>query len=358
VRTSSFYGVLLHLGVLSLGCTFIFPILRTSALMTTSPTLALPLLCQMEDELRLSDYTSTYLGALHSSNLRILSCISASRGHSVEQLDLRSVTRVEALSALSQTRASRPHLSPATLHKEFQCFSRFIRWAFASGYLDRNILDFVKPPRIPRKPRAYLTTSEICSVYDVASVSIRHRLMILLLATSGVRLAELVGILVSDVDSDLSGFLVRGKGGHSRWVPVPAFVRPVLSDYLVDRSNFLNTHSVSNNPYLFVRTRNFASASEPLSHSSVYPVLNALLSSAGVKVVGSCAHTFRRSFATIGLDSSFGGIYTDTQMIEHLGHASSISLTRYRRVSRAELSALVESHPVSLALASHLSKST
>ncbi|RTL37304.1 MAG: integrase [Candidatus Melainabacteria bacterium] len=64
-----------------------------------------------------------------------------------------------------------------------------------------------------------------------------------LLAVTGMRISEALGLMTSDVDMDAGVLLVRGsKFGQSRYVPLHPSVLPVLRSYLRFRNKYLKTH--------------------------------------------------------------------------------------------------------------------
>lgn len=98
---------------------------------------------------------------------------------------------------------------------------RFFGWARAAGHLEADpavTLPMIKPPRALPRP-----APDTAVAAGLAGAEARVRLMIELLAATGLRRGELARVHTSDVLPDLEGYALRvlGKGGHVRVVPLP-----------------------------------------------------------------------------------------------------------------------------------------
>lgn len=144
----------------------------------------------------------------------------------------------------------------------------------------------------------------------------KHRLAVLLLYASGVRVSELVGLAVSDVDLERCLLRVRGgKGGRDRLT--------VFSSSLTEELVWLSGGRPGTSP-LFVG----ADGRKPWSVRSVQHVLERGRRQAGLEQ-RITPHSLRHAFATHLLEQG-----TDVRVIQSLmGHKKLDSTTRYTRMA-------------------------
>lgn len=118
----------------------------------------------------------------------------------------------------------------------------------------------------------------------------RNYAILLLLARLGLRAGEIVTLTLDDVDWDLGQITVRGKGGRTDTLPLPADAGAAVAEYLrCDRPQ-----SSSRRVFL-----GFSPAGRPLSnHGSITSLVKEILVRAGVKPQGTAAHAFRHTLAT------------------------------------------------------------
>src|SRR5690606_33185046 len=104
----------------------------------------------------------------------------------------------------------------------------FLAWALRDGRLERDIGSALAVPRtrrnLPQVPRtdqvATLMTAALVDTND--PIALRDRAVLELLYGGGIRVAELCGLDVDDVDLDNRLLRVLGKGARERTVPIGA----------------------------------------------------------------------------------------------------------------------------------------
>jgi len=183
--------------------------------------------------------------------------------------------------------------------------------------LRENLRGFELPKRPSELPR-YLTPEEVQAMIDAAG-NLRDKLVVSLLYCTGVRVSELVGIRVSDVDLEEGSVRVRGKGGRERVVFFDSRTRQLLAEYLP---------TVKGCEYLFP-----ARGGEGHMHYvTVERIIRKLAKAAGLKKRVT-PHVLRHSFATISLAKGM-----DVREIQELlGHASLRSTQIYTHVVKQRL---------------------
>jgi integrase/recombinase XerC len=163
--------------------------------------------------------------------------------------------------------------------------------------------------------------------------SLRDRLLVDLLYSTGIRRAELIGIHVADLDLNTGTVKVLGKRNKERILPLLTGLAPLCESYLEAReTEFPEIDS----PYLFL-----TASGNKMYEALVYRIINKYLSKVSQKAKKS-PHVLRHTFATHLLNQG-----ADLNSVkELLGHASLASTQVYTHNSIAELKRIhLESHP-------------
>jgi len=216
---------------------------------------------------------------------------------------------------------------PNTVASRLRAMRRFCKWLVAEGLLEVAPTDGIEQPVPPDKPVPILTDEEItallkaCTVpqgkattYDQVIFSGRRDEVILrLLLDTGVRVSELAGLTVTDVDLSPGLAYVMGKGSRPRAVSFGAKTAQALDRYLRLRARHPHAYS----PRLLLSQRG------PLSVDGVRDMLNARAAQAGL--TGVHPHRFRHTFAHRWLAG--GGQERDLKILA--GWSSDAMLSRY-----------------------------
>ncbi len=111
--------------------------------------------------------------------------------------------------------------APATRARHQSSLRAFLRWCHAQGHAERDAGQHLTSVRVPQPyPRA-LDDSLIARVLDAIPIdNLRDRLLFTLVAESGMRISEALGIFYEDLDlsPDDEKIAIQGKGGRSRTV--------------------------------------------------------------------------------------------------------------------------------------------
>ncbi|BBZ07978.1 tyrosine recombinase XerD [Mycolicibacterium doricum] len=226
-------------------------------------------------------------------------------------------TGANALSAVSAARAL---IAVRGLH----------RFAVAEGLTDADVARAVKPPRPGRRLPKSLSIDEVLALLDGAGrdseadgpLTLRNRVLLELLYSTGARISEAVGLDIDDVDTHARSVLLRGKGGKQRLVPIGRPAVSALDAYLVRGRPDLARRG-RGTPAIFLNARGGR-----LSRQSAWQVLQDAAERAGITSPVS-PHTLRHSFATHLLD---GG--ADVRVVQELlGHASVTTTQIYTMVT-------------------------
>jgi integrase/recombinase XerD len=149
-----------------------------------------------------------------------------------------------------------------------------------------------------------------------------------LLAATGLRVSELVGLTVRAVTSDDAFLAIRGKGGRERLVPISDQARKVLKDYLkslgAEAKWLFPSHGASG----WLTRQHFALE------------LKTLAAACGIDASRISPHVLRHAFASYLLECG-----ADLRAVQQmLGHADISTTQIYTHVQAGRLQAVVESH--------------
>jgi integrase/recombinase XerD len=214
----------------------------------------------------------------------------------------------------------------------------FHRFLVREGLTDRDPAVGVPQPRLPRslpRPLPVDDVRRLLETPDPGSPSgMRDRAILELLYGSGLRISELTGLDVDDVDLEGESVRVLGKGGKERDVPVGSFARDAVGAYLTRVRPALAT--VATRGALFLNARGGR-----LSRQSCARLLGRYVRLAGIERRVTL-HTLRHSFATHLLE---GG--ADVRVVQELlGHASVATTQIYTLVTSQHLREVYEAaHP-------------
>lgn len=209
--------------------------------------------------------------------------------------------------------------APATARQRHASLKQFFKWAFEEGEIDQDPMARVKAPKIVEQPVEVLTPDEVRRLLDAASGTgfneSRDSAIILVLYDTGIRMGELTGIRLDDINWATETIRVTGKGGRTREVGFGRAAAKALDRY--DRRRRL--HSEAHRPEFWLGRKG------PLSGSGVHQMLNRRAEVAGIGHV--FAHQFRHTFSHTWLES--GGNEGDLMRLG--GWSSSQMLRRYGR---------------------------
>jgi len=249
---------------------------------------------------------------------------------SIEKIDRTLIRRFVAF--LGQRRLARRSIA-----RKVTALRSMLVWAEGRGLITSNPAADVVVPKLDRPLPRVLKASEaklLCELPpDDDPVGLRDRAILEVLYGSGLRVSELCGLDVDDLDMRAGTLLVTGKGRKQRRVPMSDPERRALQTYLAgSRASLLKDQAGG---ALFINKRGTR-----INPRSVRALMTKYLSAEGARLVSP--HALRHSFATHLLD---GG--ADLRAVQELlGHESLSTTQIYTHVSSERLKAVYEqSHP-------------
>jgi integrase/recombinase XerD len=229
---------------------------------------------------------------------------------------------------------TRQEYASASLARLLIAIKVFFRFLKREEIISHDLAYLLETPKIWQLIPDILSPEEIDNLFQQPNVQeemgARDRAILEVLYASGLRVSELCGLKLEDIDEHT--IRVKGKGGKERIVPIGAQALRAVDRYL----NFRDGDLAKKQQRLFVSTRN-----QPLHRVSVWYIVKQYAKQAGIKK-NIFPHTFRHSFATHLLDNG-----ADLRIIQDLlGHSSITSTERYTQVSATHLHEAFEKfHP-------------
>jgi site-specific recombinase XerD len=219
-----------------------------------------------------------YLGALDSL-LRHLQANGMPTG-------ARAVRREHIESWMAERRTQ---VKPASQSLQFRALVQFFKWAVEEEEIDRSPMEKIKPPRVPDSPVPVIDAGDFRALLKACEGkdfnARRDAAVMLFLYDTGVRLGELVGLKLDDIDLKAGLAYVTGKGSNVRAVRFGTKAAVALDRYLRLRRG----HRGASSEALWL------GQDGPLSDSGVAQILARRCREAGLPRLH--AHQFRHTFA-------------------------------------------------------------
>ena len=253
----------------------------------------------------------------------------------VEPADVRSF--VASISAATHGPEEAPYAA-TSVARALSAVRSFHRFLVRDGVTDRDPSAGVVRPKLPRALPHPLSVDEVRAVVEAPDptmpAGMRDRAILELLYGAGLRISELTGLDVDDVDLQDGFVRVLGKGGKERDVPVGRYARDAVQTYLTRARPAFATGRTRG--ALFLNTRGGR-----LTRQSCAQILTRAAQTAGIERRVTL-HDLRHSFATHLLD---GG--ADVRVVQELlGHASVATTQIYTLVTKEHLREVYySSHP-------------
>ena len=238
----------------------------------------------------------------------------------------------------------RDGIEASTASRKLAAIRSFARYLRREGILDHDPGSLIASPRLARKIPAHLDIDEVGALLDAPDVSTplgrRDQAILELFYASGLRLSELVGTDLEDVNLSSRMLRVLGKGGKERIVPFNRTAAESIRRYLPDRERLIgsavDSKGRSTESSLFVNYRGGR-----LSTRSVGRLVRRYVVQSSTRL-GISPHALRHSFATHLLERG-----ADLRAIQELlGHSRISTTQRYTHVNAAQLTELYrKTHP-------------
>lgn len=235
--------------------------------------------------------------------------------HAIEELENVEPKHIKEF-IISMSKKGR---KPAYLNDLLKAFKCLFRYAFEEGYSKALITEKVRNVREPKVLIHSFSPKEIkrmCSYYDGHDfISVRNRVMIMMLFDTGIRLNELLTMKLEQVKEGY--IIIFGKGNKERIVPKSPLLAKWLIKYYAIRDSYFLYRAAPSNVFLSKNGRQLTP--EAVSH-----MLKVAGERVGVdKSIRVSPHTCRHTFAHLQLKNGLD-LYSLSRLLGH----ESISITQ------------------------------
>ena len=232
----------------------------------------------------------------------------------------------------------------ASVARKLSALRAFGRYLRREGWIDADPASLAASPKRERKVPAHLSIDEMERLLETPDIAdplgCRDRAILELFYASGLRLSELVGLDLDDVNLPARMVRVMGKGGKERLVPFNSATEKSLRDWLQVRAVLRANRADTPKPRAQKREQR-AQSREPvflnfrgarLTGRSVQRLVARYVSACSTRF-GISPHALRHSFATHLLQRG-----ADLRAIQELlGHVQLSTTQRYTHVNAAQL---------------------
>ncbi len=220
---------------------------------------------------------------------------------------------------------------PSTLSRSISSIRVFFDFCVEQGWLEESPAHGISSPKRPRKLPVYLIEKELRALFDAPDVAtvqgLRDRAMLIAMAFCGLRLQELVGLSVGDVDFESRTLRVLGKGSKERLIPMNRDVDYALRAWLDQRNSEAKEKAIFTNRF-----------GRRMSGRMVEKIVDKHVKAAGLSRAKLSPHKLRHTFATMLHQK-------DVDLVEIqalLGHAAISTTQIYTHTNRQRLRGAVD----------------
>lgn len=224
-----------------------------------------------------------------------------------------------------------------TISRHISALKSFFKYLMKEGIIDKNPMTLVSNPKLDKKLPNYINYQDLEVLLSLPDqqdkLGLRNALILELLYSTGVRVSELVGIQIKDIDLDYERILVLGKGNKERYVLFGNRCKKLLNLYLKESRPKL----LKKDTDILLLNKN----GTPLTDRGVRLIIDNIVNESALKL-NVTPHTLRHTFATHLLNEG-----ADLRMVQELlGHSNIATTGIYTHVSNEHLRKVyLDAHP-------------
>lgn len=220
---------------------------------------------------------------------------------------------------------SQKKYSTKSIQRHISSLKSYFKFLYNKNYINVNPAELLCLPKNEIKLPNYLTIIDLEKIYEL-DLSLRDKLIVEILYSTGIRLSELVNIKISDINFYDKTIKVLGKGNKERYVLFGSVCSKLLKEYINNE----------NRVYLLLNKNG-----NKLSERGVEYIIEKIFKSVNVHAKLT-PHTLRHTFATHMLDN--GCDLVTVQKL--LGHSDLSTTSIYTHISNEHLrTTYLQTHP-------------
>ena len=230
--------------------------------------------------------------------------------------------------------------SPRSQARKVSSFKAFFRHALREEWIKTDPTLRLQPPKIGRPLPKVISESDVTRLLDAPDIELplelRDKAMLELMYASGLRVSELIGLTLSNINMNQGSVRVVGKGGKERLVPFGEQASDYLSKYMLEgRPALLEKNGRQIPSDTLFPGRNGA----PLTRQAFWYRLKHYALRADISVTVT-PHGLRHAFATHLVNN--GANLRIVQLL--LGHSDLSTTQIYTHIANARLQSVVAEH--------------
>ncbi|MEQ9266847.1 MAG: tyrosine recombinase XerC [Balneolaceae bacterium] len=256
-----------------------------------------------------------------------------------EKVDVHSITRLTIRLWLGEL--SNDGLAKSSIARKVAALRSFFKYCFKRGHIQKNPAHLLVVPKKDKTLPKTVTEEDLGRMFDGIDIStpqgLQDRAILEIFYGTGIRVSELVGLNVTDVDTRSGQVTVLGKGNKQRIIPIGKTAIEIIEKFKKVRGEMFGKRTDSDaKKALFL-----AASGQRIYDRSVRYMVERYLKSAS-EVTQKSPHVLRHSFATHMLNNG-----ADIRIIkEFLGHASLAATQVYTHTSVERLKNVYQqAHP-------------
>lgn len=216
----------------------------------------------------------------------------------------------------------------SSIHRKLSALNSFYNYLLKQEIITVNYFSLIEAPKIPKRLPKMIKTEEIQMLFDICDLKnklgYRNHCILGCLYGCGLRVSELCGMQIKDIDFNERTIMIHGKGSKDRVVVMYENLASELKHYISTfRVELLYNSQDDKNRYVFLNKNG-----TPLSRIGVRKILDKLVADCG-ETFHISPHMLRHSFATALLNNG-----ADMRSVQELlGHESLSTTQIYTHVS-------------------------
>lgn len=233
---------------------------------------------------------------------------------------VKPISTVTAIDLRMYIAARCKNMKASSTNGQITILKSFFSWLFDEEYIPKNPMSKIKQTKEPKRVRQPLSDEEIELLRQACRTN-REMAIVEFLISTGCRLAEIVGINISDIDWHEMSLLVIGKGNKQRKVYFNVKTKILLQNYIKSRKG--------DDPALFTSIR---FPFKRIGNRAIEREIDKITKRAGFDK-SVYPHLFRHSFATHNINSGM-----PLHIIQALmGHESTSTTLVYAKLNEENI---------------------
>ena len=249
---------------------------------------------------------------------------------------ISSITQSDILEFLYFITSERKNSAASRARKISSIRSYFKYMTVKTNQLSHNPAEHIEMPAMKKRLPKYLTLEQAIELLNNTQTAFSERdyCIILLFLNCGMRLSELAGIDIKDINKDT--LRIIGKGNKERFVYLNDACISAIDDYMDVRNTIV---SPASEPALFISKK----TKKRMSARRIEQVVEECLQKAGLSQMGFSAHKLRHTAATLLYRSGKADMLA---LKEILGHEHVSTTEIYTHISDDAIKKAAKSSPL------------